>query len=349
MRLSLLILAYNAEAKLARFLPELGDVGDELVIGVDDSTTDGTAEVARRFTAKVYPVPHRSFFGRGRAEDLNAVECMLPHCGGDWILRIDHDETLSPLWHDRGYVEGLFADRAATHWSIPRRMVVPPGDRFIASGVWYPDYQLRLFRNIPSLIEFNRRPHERPRIAGEQRFLSEAWILHWKDGPSVLDERVFRTRPLDYIYPTRPARSLEKTDTTDPAGDPFRASLEVLDCAGEMRAGQAEPVLVAITNRSDRVLRPSSSFIRQPDVYLSWHWFTAENSKIYLWEGERLEIPKSMAPGESVARFMTVTAPDEAGEYLLQPDLVEEFVAWFSAHCAIPKHPVRVTGARTKP
>jgi hypothetical protein len=346
MRLSLLILAFNAETKLARYLPELGDVGDELVIGVDDTTSDATIEVARRFTAKVYPAPHRSFLGRGRAEDPNAVEWMLPHCSGEWVLRIDHDETLSALWHYRGYVESMLGDRAATHWSIPRRMVVPPGDRYISSGVWYPDYQLRLFRNIPSLIEFNRRPHERPRIAGEQRFLSDAWILHWKDGPAVLDDRVYRTRPLDYIYPSAPTGAAEEAGAPD---DPFHASIEVLDCPEVMRAGQPDPVLVAITNRSDRVLHPSSSFIRPPDVYLSWHWFTAGNTKIYLWEGERLEIPKSMAPGESVTRFMTVTAPDEAGEYLLQPDLVEEFVAWFSAHCEIPKHPVRVVGARTKP
>src|SRR5579883_603958 len=127
MRLTVLVLAWNAQDKLARFLPELTGVGDELVVAIDDTTTDGSADVARRFTDKVYPVPHISFFGRGRAEDLNAVECMLPYCAGDWVLRVDKDETLSPQWHDRGYVEALLSDRAATHVCIPRRMVVPPG------------------------------------------------------------------------------------------------------------------------------------------------------------------------------------------------------------------------------
>src|SRR5204863_5339450 len=131
---------------LARILPELVSVGDELVVAVDDSTTDASADVARRFTKKVYSVPHSAYQGRGRAEDLNPIEWMLPYCSGDWVLRMDQDETLSSLWHDRSYVDNLMGDSAATHYCIPRRMVVPPGDRYIANGAWYPDFQLRLYR-----------------------------------------------------------------------------------------------------------------------------------------------------------------------------------------------------------
>jgi hypothetical protein len=337
MRLTVLVLTLNAEKKLARILPELADVGDELVVGVDDTTTDASAAVARRFTKKVYPVPHSSYMGRGRAEDLNPIECMLPHCSGDWILRIDHDETLSSLWHDRAYVNSLLDDRAATHFCIPRRMVVPPGDRFVASGMWFPDFQLRLYRNIPSLIVFNRRPHERPRIAGEQRFLSDAWIIHWKDDSAIFDEQIFQTRPLDYVYPGASPVPLEGGKR-----GPFCASIQILDCPEVMKAGAVEPVLVSITNWSDEVLRPASEFIRPPTVFLSWHWFVAGN-RIHNWEGARIELPRPLAPGECAAHFMGVNVPHTPGEYFLQPDLVEEFVAWYSASCSIPMQPVRVT------
>jgi hypothetical protein len=338
MRLTVLVLTLNAEKKLARFLPELAAVGDELVVGVDDTTTDGSVDVARRFTNDVYPVPHAGFFGRGRADDLNAVECMLPHCHGDWVLRIDHDETLSPHWHDGKYVETLLDDRAATHFSIPRRMVVPPGDQYAWDGAWYPDYQLRLFRNIPSLIVFNRRPHERPRIAGEQRFLADSWINHWKDDTPIFDEQTFQTRPLDYAYPSPSPVPLEGGKQGS-----FCASIQVLDCPKVMKAGELAPVLVSITNWSDQVLRPASDFVRPPAVFLSWHWYVAGTNKIYQWEGARLELPKPLAVGECASRFMGVSAPQTPGEYLFQPDLVEEFVAWFSANCSIPMHPVRVT------
>ena len=73
-RLTLLILAINAEKELARILPELRNIGDELVIGIDDTTTDTTAEVARQFSARFNPVPQEGFRGRGGADDLNAVE-----------------------------------------------------------------------------------------------------------------------------------------------------------------------------------------------------------------------------------------------------------------------------------
>ncbi len=246
MRLTLLVLALNSEKLLERFLPELRGIGDELVVGIDDTTTDGSAAMARRFTDRVHPVPHAGFLGRGRPDDLNAVECMLPYCHGDWLLRIDQDETLSPLWHDPAYVAGLLDDRWATQYWIPRRMVVPPGDRFICGGMWYPDYQLRLYRNIPSLVEFNRKPHDRPRVAGERRFLVDSWILHWKDDRPRYAEEAIRTRPLDFVYPPAASAAADGMD-----GTAFRASLEILDYPRQMRASSMEPVLVSVTNRSD--------------------------------------------------------------------------------------------------
>ena len=154
------------------------------------------------------------------------------------------------------------------------------------SGRWYPDYQLRLYRNIPSLIEFNRRPHERPRIAGEARLLSDSWILHWdpvwysrarrdqkvafywdlgytKEDYYLHDEEVFQTRPLDYIYP-RP--SVVAADTSN-GSSPFHASLEVLDWPEVLQAGKLEPVLIDVRNTSNRLFRPSSTFVRPANVY----------------------------------------------------------------------------------
>src|SRR5262245_35233056 len=109
------MVAINAEKDLARVLPELHDIGDELVIGIDDTTIDRTAEVAREFTDRIHTIPHAGFCGRGRPDDLNALECVLPHCRGDWVLRIDQDETLSHHWHDREYIDSLISDRSTTH------------------------------------------------------------------------------------------------------------------------------------------------------------------------------------------------------------------------------------------
>jgi glycosyltransferase involved in cell wall biosynthesis len=358
MRLTLLVLAINAEKELARILPELAPIADELVIGIDDTTTDETARIARQFTAKVHPVPHEGFRGRGRPDDLNAVECMLTYCSGEWLLRIDQDETLSPHWQDRAYVDALLRERSATQYWIPRRLVVPPGDRYISSGRWHPDYQLRLYRNIASLIEFNRHPHERPRVAGERRLLTDSCIFHWdpiwydrshrdrkvefyrdlgypKEEYFLHDEEMFETRPLDYVYPQA------SQITGDAHGGPFQAAIELLDQPEVMRVGKPEPVLIGTGNISSRTFRPSSTFVRPANVLLSGHWYN-EDGGIYRWDIDRQDLPRLLRPGESAACFLTVRAPEIPGNYIFQPDLVEEAVAWFSSHCEIPKYPVRV-------
>jgi hypothetical protein len=364
MRLTLLILAINAEQELARILPELHQVGDELVIGIDDTTTDSTAEVARRFTDRIYPVPHAGFCGKGQPGDLNAVECMLPYCRGDWVLRVDQDETLSSLWHDQPYVAGLLDDKPATQYWIPRRLVVPPGDRYVCSGNLFPDYQLRLYRNIPSLIQFNRRPHDPPCIAGERRFLTEAWILHWdpvwydrdrrqqkiafywdlgytKDECGLTDfgdvRCPFRTRPLDHIYPS-PSACLREAQLRESA---FAAAFEVLDCPEVMQARTTEPILVAFKNCSSRSLFPSSDFMHPANVFVSYHWYSASH-EIYHWDYARDSLPRPLPPGTWVSRFLNVAVPERPGKYFLQPDLVEENVAWFSQHCPIPTRAVQV-------
>jgi glycosyltransferase involved in cell wall biosynthesis len=362
-RLTLLILALNAEKELARILPELRDIGDEMVIGIDDTTTDGTAEIARQFTDRVYPVPHGGFCGRGGAEDLNAVECMLPYCRGDWVLRVDQDETLSPLWHDREYVGSLLSDRAATHFWLPRRWIVPPGDHYISNHHWYPDFQLRLFRNIPSLLAFNRTPHAPPAMAGQSRPLTDSWILHWDyvwhDRPTreakvgfyraletytgeefyLYEEQRYEIRPLNFIYPLP---SGEAADTETPRGTgSFHATLELLDWPAALQAGKAEPVLIGIRNNSNRAFRPSSKLVRPANVYLSYHWYTPER-EVYEWEGPRHDLPKPLRPGDAASCFVSVAAPEQPGDYLFQPDLLEEGVAWFSSHCPMPYYALRV-------
>jgi|ERR1700722_2495357 len=365
MDLSLLVTTINGRDKLPRILPALQDIADELVIGIDDTTVDDSAAIARQYTDKVYPVRHEGFCGGGRQDHPNCIEDMLPHCSGQWVLRIDHDETLSPLWSDREYLRSLLQDRYATHYWIPRRWVVPPGDRFISNRVWYPDHQLRLFRNLPSLIRFNRSAHDPPAIAGEPRKLTRAWINHWDfvwHDRKVREEKVlfyknfssytgedfylyegcdYQTKPLDYAD----ARPQAAPAPVSPQS--FTVDIRVIDAPDRMHANESDSILLEITNHSDRILRPPSNMVRVANVSVSYHWYRAGNPPVlHDWDGERRALPGRIAPGQSLDDFLIVRTPREPGDYLLQPDLVEEGVMWYSSYNSMPSVPVAVIDGR---
>jgi glycosyltransferase involved in cell wall biosynthesis len=361
MKLSVLLFTINGQDKLNRVLPGLSSIGDELVIGIDDSTTDDSAAVARRYTDCAHTVRHEGFWAT-KPGVPTVTEEMMARCSGDWILTVDHDETLSPHWNDRAYVRSLLQDQYATHYWIPRRWVVPPGDRFISNRHWYPDYQLRLFRNLPSIIQFGQSPHDVNIVAGESRSLTRAWIEHWdlvwhsreeRNSKVALYEQwapyscaefyqyedyEYETRALDYVHDGAPrlARSVPVNR--------YSIVIDVLESSSVMHAGELASVLLAITNYSDRILTSSAVFIRPPNVWISYHWYSAGDSpQTHYWEGMRSSLPVNLKPGQSTELFMQVKVPSVAGDYLLQPDLVEENVAWYSNHCAIPKVPITVT------
>lgn len=82
MKLSALVVAHNEEARLAACLDKLG-FADEIVV-VCDKCTDSTADIARRFGAKI--IEGRWDIEGDRRNTGIAV------CSGDWVLEVDADE-----------------------------------------------------------------------------------------------------------------------------------------------------------------------------------------------------------------------------------------------------------------
>jgi len=64
-------------------------------------------------------------------------------------------------------------------------------------------------------------------------------------------------------------------------------------------------------------------------VSLAYHW-RALDGKVVLWEGRRIAVIRSVAPGESIELEAVVVPPSSAGRAVLQWDMVEEGVCWFS-------------------
>jgi len=114
----------------------------------------------------------------------------------------------------------------------------------------------------------------------------------------------------------------------------FKAEITMIDPPAKLRTGQKENLRVKIKNASDVVwwarggrinTRPDNKFY----IAVGNRWLKSDGSLLTNMDG-RYGIGKDLKPGEETEVPLQVTAPKEAGDYLLEVDLVQEQVAWFS-------------------
>ena len=101
-----------------------------------------------------------------------------------------------------------------------------------------------------------------------------------------------------------------------------------LSCGAPPRVTPGEEFLAAGRLRNDSAHRwPSRGPAR---VRLSYRWLDAGGRKLPH-EGFRTELPGAVEPGDEVASWVRVKAPEAPGNYILELDPVFENVAWFSS------------------
>jgi len=106
---------------------------DERVV-VDSGSSDGTPEIARRFTDRVIVKDWP-----GYAAQKNHAAAIAAH---DWILSLDADERVTPLLADE--IRRVIAETPAhAAYRVPR--VTWHLGRWIRTTDWYPDHQVRLY------------------------------------------------------------------------------------------------------------------------------------------------------------------------------------------------------------
>ena len=99
--------------------------------------------------------------------------------------------------------------------------------------------------------------------------------------------------------------------------------LTVLEAAVPRVMVAGEPLTVRVVARNDG----PETWVPEEGFKISYHWFDA-NGEVVEWDGERSDLPASVAPGDVVRLSATVRPPERGGDYLLQWDLVHEDVAW---------------------
>jgi glycosyltransferase involved in cell wall biosynthesis len=181
--ITVIIPTLNEELHIERAVRSSLPLGPVFV--VDSLSTDATREVAESAGATVVEHPWT-----GYAEQKNWALDNLP-ISTSWLFFLDADEMVSPELR-AALIEATTRDAVA--WYVPRSNILL--GKPLKHVWWYPDYQLRLFRNGSARYE-NRRVHEHMVVSGTCGHLNIPLVHENLKGMTAFIERHQRYAALE--------------------------------------------------------------------------------------------------------------------------------------------------------
>ncbi|MEA3355695.1 MAG: glycosyltransferase family 2 protein [Patescibacteria group bacterium] len=133
--LSVCILALNEEKNLSICLESIKSWAGEIIIGIDDQTTDKSLEIAKTFTNKVFKLKHVELFHKNKQKVVDKAT-------KSWVLWLDADEKVDDDLVKE--IKRVVKEKVAFGYLIPRKNYI--FNKWIQNTGWYPDYQLRLWQ-----------------------------------------------------------------------------------------------------------------------------------------------------------------------------------------------------------
>jgi hypothetical protein len=114
----------------------------------------------------------------------------------------------------------------------------------------------------------------------------------------------------------------------------FKAQLSLPDPPAKLRVGQQERVQVRLKNDSNVFWWARGGEINERNdnffyIAAGNRWLKADGT-MYTDSDGRYGIGKDLKPGEETEVPLLVSAPKEPGDYILEVDLIQEQVSWFS-------------------
>jgi glycosyltransferase involved in cell wall biosynthesis len=152
MKVSVVVSAFNEEKKLEECLQSVKEIASEIIV-IDNSSTDKTSDIAKKYTDKVFKKENLMMLNINKNFGFSKAT-------SEWILNLDADERVT----DELVGEILKLDNPALDgFLIPRKNII--FGKWIEHTGWYPDYQLRLFRNGKGRFE-EKHVHEMIKVEG---------------------------------------------------------------------------------------------------------------------------------------------------------------------------------------
>ena len=164
-KLSVVISAYNEEKRIAACLDSL-KFAQEIVV-VNNSSTDKTEEIARKYTSKVFKQENDPL-------KLDILKNLgFEKASNEWILSLDADEVVSKGLAEE--ISEVLKSPEKDAYYIPRKNIMF-GKWIEHNKGWYPDYQLRLFKKGHGKF-VQQHVHEPLEVEGEKGYL-KSHIIH---------------------------------------------------------------------------------------------------------------------------------------------------------------------------
>lgn len=163
-KISVVISAFNEEKNLARLLTSV-KWADEIIV-IDNESSDKTEEIARSFGAKVFSRPNNLMLNVNKNFGFTKAT-------GDWIFNLDGDEEVSDELEKE--IHGAIDNDKENGYWIPRQNII--FGKWIKHSLWWPDYQLRLFRKNKGKFPCQQ-VHEYLEVNGKKDYLKEP-LIHY--------------------------------------------------------------------------------------------------------------------------------------------------------------------------
>jgi glycosyltransferase involved in cell wall biosynthesis len=136
-----------------------------------------------------------------------------------------------------------------------------------------------------------------------------------------LDEIESWTRGYYWVDVNREISGMEKLSPETVS----KISLEVSAVPQEARVSAVFWLDAKVTNPTNETLSPAAAF----PVRLAYHWLQKATRQMVVFDGKRSELFPLLEANGTARYPMTVVAPNQPGEYILQTTMVQDGVCWF--------------------
>lgn len=108
----------------------------------------------------------------------------------------------------------------------------------------------------------------------------------------------------------------------------FKARISTENPPSSIKINSSTSIKIKVKNISPVVWPSKGRRDGNYKINLAYHWLDV-GDRVVILDGVRVSLPHDINPDEEVILDALVAAPNEAGEYFLEWDMVQEGVSWF--------------------